>query len=428
MLKEFYTDNYKGFKNQFITFKRGNFFVGENSSGKSSIINLIDVIMKTDEIDFANTDWYDTVFVDLKTKNSKRQHIHIGFSDDVEETIFDNIENETEDVKFKTFQTTYYFYYKIAKSSDGYPTIKKGLMFNARTKNLVGFNYDKKEIKYISGKRENIKSFTNFIEKVNYYKFKKYKESVSHNRKIPLHYLFTTATERNQQENIFSFGGNTKTKMFSPIRSLPKAIYNKTRENEYSSSGEHIPNTLASRILNNEKLLELINSFGKESGLFDKLEINYLTKGRHSQFTIQVHRGGTITRIDQVGTGVGQVLPIICEVVNNRGDALFLFKQPELHLHPKAQSSLGKFLFNLNENRSRYSFIAETHSEYLINSYRREVGRNKRNDTVIQFFSEENKTKVIYSIEIDENGRYKGEGLNLFRKFYLDESMKNLDL
>ena len=39
-----YIDNYKGFVNTFIDFKRVNFFVGDNSTGKTSIMQLLGIL------------------------------------------------------------------------------------------------------------------------------------------------------------------------------------------------------------------------------------------------------------------------------------------------------------------------------------------------------------------------------------------------
>lgn len=41
---ELYIDNYKGFSDTLITFDDVNFFVGENSTGKTAVLNLLEVI------------------------------------------------------------------------------------------------------------------------------------------------------------------------------------------------------------------------------------------------------------------------------------------------------------------------------------------------------------------------------------------------
>jgi predicted ATP-dependent endonuclease of OLD family len=423
MLNEIYVDNYKGFSNQYVNLERANFFVGENSSGKSSIINLIDVVLNMDYINFNNTPWYDTLFDDLKTKRSKKRFVNVGFSDTIKESIFDGND------KWETKLTKMFFYFRVGCSHDGFPLISKGLLFNARTSVILGFSFDKNGAKTFAQKNQSFHSLGGFIAKVEILRFRKEPENLIFFQNKTLSNIFLKVADANGELRSFSgFRGNTSAKRFSPIRSLPKAIYNKTREHTFSSFGEHIPNTLASFGQKNSKFSSVVNKFGLTSGLFDKIGIKYLSKGITSQFTIQVFRGNTETRIDQVGTGVGQVLPIICETLNVQIDTIFLFQQPELHLHPKAQSALGEFLFEIKEKEKNYSFIAETHSEYLIDSFRRETGKKKRQDALILFFSEEDNLKKIEEIRIDKEGKYYGEGLSKFRKFYLDESIRNLNL
>lgn len=70
-----------------------------------------------------------------------------------------------------------------------------------------------------------------------------------------------------------------------------------------------------------------------------------------------------------VGVGVSQALPIIVLGLISEPGTLLLFEQPELHLHPDVQASLGDFFLALA--RSGRQLMIETHSEYLINRLRR---------------------------------------------------------
>lgn len=70
-----------------------------------------------------------------------------------------------------------------------------------------------------------------------------------------------------------------------------------------------------------------------------------------------------------VGVGVSQALPLVVLGLISPPGALLLFEQPELHLHPDVQATLGDFFLALA--RSGRQLIVETHSEYLINRLRR---------------------------------------------------------
>ncbi len=66
---------------------------------------------------------------------------------------------------------------------------------------------------------------------------------------------------------------------------------------------------------------------------------------------------------EEVGSGLGYVLPVLCSVANPRG--LVLIQQPELHLHPALQAAMGDVL--IDASRHSYStMIVETHSEHLL--------------------------------------------------------------
>lgn len=72
-----------------------------------------------------------------------------------------------------------------------------------------------------------------------------------------------------------------------------------------------------------------------------------------------------------VGFGVTQLIPMVCEVERNRlANGLLIIEQPELHLHPAWQQALLTELFLYvppgQDPAARSRVIAETHSEHLI--------------------------------------------------------------
>lgn len=73
---------------------------------------------------------------------------------------------------------------------------------------------------------------------------------------------------------------------------------------------------------------------------------------------------GRKLKFDEVGSGIGYVLPVLMESLNhsNMGKVVFL-QQPELHLHPALQASLTDVLVEASANKR---IVAETHSEHMI--------------------------------------------------------------
>lgn len=73
---------------------------------------------------------------------------------------------------------------------------------------------------------------------------------------------------------------------------------------------------------------------------------------------------GRKLKFDEVGSGIGYVLPVLMESLrpSNKGKVVFL-QQPELHLHPALQASLTDVVIEASTNKR---IVAETHSEHMI--------------------------------------------------------------
>lgn len=67
---------------------------------------------------------------------------------------------------------------------------------------------------------------------------------------------------------------------------------------------------------------------------------------------------------DEVGSGIGYVMPVLIESFrfSNANKVVFL-QQPELHLHPALQANLTDVLIEASANKR---IVAETHSEHMI--------------------------------------------------------------
>ncbi|WP_374453344.1 DUF3696 domain-containing protein [Phenylobacterium sp.] len=79
--------------------------------------------------------------------------------------------------------------------------------------------------------------------------------------------------------------------------------------------------------------------------------------------------------LTNVGVGVSQVLPIVVSSLLAPVTSLLIFEQPELHLHPRVQARLADFF--LAVAMSGRQCILETHSEYLIERFRRRIAESE---------------------------------------------------
>ncbi len=86
------------------------------------------------------------------------------------------------------------------------------------------------------------------------------------------------------------------------------------------------------------------------------------------------------------GFGLTQILPILVAALSGPAGRLLLIENPEVHLHPAGQASLGGFLADVAG--AGIQVIVETHSDHVLNGVRRAVKENRlRPDHVaIHFF------------------------------------------
>ena len=125
-------------------------------------------------------------------------------------------------------------------------------------------------------------------------------------------------------------------------------------------------------------------------------------------------------KLNQVGFGISQLLPIITLILTSRKGNILLIENPEIHMHPKLQSDLVElFLFAVANGRK---LVIETHSEHIINRLRLEIKRKKVDIDKISIYYYEKEQGVIRgeNIEIDQNGKISNWPKHFFDQNYHD--------
>lgn len=124
---------------------------------------------------------------------------------------------------------------------------------------------------------------------------------------------------------------------------------------------------------------------------------------------VQLEKSGRMRSLMDLGSGTSQVLPVVFEIVV-RNNTLILLEQPELHLHPAAQSAMGSVLKSAIEQGNQ--LIVETHSANIIERLRRLIreGELDKNYVNIIYVGSNNKNETFcQNIGFDENGEFTEE-------------------
>ena len=224
----------------------------------------------------------------------------------------------------------------------------------------------------------------------------------------------------------------------APVRSRPLRTYESITSTP-DPEGEYIPPYLANISSGDsaswESLKSALEAFGRLAGLFNEIDVKLLSKADGGPFALQLRKFGRRLKgprrnLADLGYGVSQVLPIITELLKPNSQPMYLLQQPEVHLHPSAQASLGTLLCSVAAQGSAQLFI-ETHSDHLLNRIRMDVrdGRTElRPDEVSILYFEPNNLDVrIHSLRIDGEGNVL-HAPKSYRRFFLQETQRSLGL
>ncbi|MCH9758582.1 MAG: AAA family ATPase [Proteobacteria bacterium] len=210
----------------------------------------------------------------------------------------------------------------------------------------------------------------------------------------------------------------------APIRSKPKRTYNPLNEG-YKLAGEDIPIYLMRIKLSTrkeeKKIRTALKEFGKVSGLFDKIEVKSFSKKINEPFQLQVTLHGKNVNLLDTGYGISQILPILVKIFSNEAPSTMLLQQPEIHLHPRGQAELSSLLISAVAEKKQ-QFIIETHSDYMIDRARIEIrkGKIKPEDVSLVYFEIKNKQAITYNIGLDAQGNLTNVPKG-YRKFFVRE-------
>jgi predicted ATPase len=129
------------------------------------------------------------------------------------------------------------------------------------------------------------------------------------------------------------------------------------------------------------------------------------------------HNGRPV-RPYHMGSGVSFAIGVIVTCLFAEPGDIIVIENPEIHLHPRAQSELTEFLCCVAN--AGIQIILETHSDHVFNGIRKAIVKKeiKNTDTVIHFFQlNDRELSNNTLVELNEQGRVLTHPKGLFDQF-----------
>jgi hypothetical protein len=222
----------------------------------------------------------------------------------------------------------------------------------------------------------------------------------------------------------------------APIRTPPRKTYDEPHTG-FSPEGQHTPYVIR-KMLSSEKDARRFKAFieriGHESGLFERIDLKYFGSKADSSspFEVDAYLHNKALSLGWVGYGVSQSLPVLVEILHRPSESWFAIQQPEVHLHPRAQASLGDAFFEMALSDKK-KFLIETHSDFTIDRFRLNYRKKRSRKEAaglpsgqILFFERTGGNNKVTSIPIDRHGNMSSDQPEAYRDFFIREQISLL--
>jgi predicted ATPase len=419
--------NYRGFTKTLVPLEKANFLVGENSTGKSSFLQLLQLVSRPNF-------WFFPRFT------LADEDVFGGYADIVSawaknKSFFDVGVVNTKRNKAGQTDIEYSVHRFVEKGAN--PALGWHLQVDASKQTLVRFSargtqYSVLDCNCTFGSEQAaLASFLSSMDRLaDPAKLKPLPKTLPPNPPLALVISLLRAIERGAEVPKNEFKAEVPMMMnlswIAPIRNRPQRIYDGLTR-AYSAEGAHSPFVLRKQ-LKSKRFATQLAAFGVASGLFETVATHTFGKGQQNPFEVLIRFKGADLNINNVGYGVSQALPLVIEFLARAKDHAFAVQQPEVHLHPKAQAALGALVFEVAVERG-HTFLIETHSDYLIDRYRLTMSKSLNPPTAqVLFFERTDIGNTVSPIRILPTGRYQEEQPPSFRSFFLHEEMSLLSL
>ena len=213
-------------------------------------------------------------------------------------------------------------------------------------------------------------------------------------------------------------------KYLGPLRDYPKRQYpwSGAEPADMGQRGERVVEALLAakekgaylsrgRGSKKETLEERVATWLKELRLISGFSVEPVAKeGGGNIYRVKVRRnpGSPDVLITDVGFGVSQILPAIVLCYYAPAGSIIILEQPEIHLHPAVQAGLADVFIDAVKTRN-IQIIFESHSEHLLRRLQRRIAEKAITpDTMALYFCESsNGASSLKALDVDLFGTIK---------------------
>lgn len=160
----------------------------------------------------------------------------------------------------------------------------------------------------------------------------------------------------------------------------------------------------------------------KNMGLIEDFSVKPISEQRQ-EYEVKLRTKGSRDFVDMpdVGFGISQVFPVLVQIFYAPPGSIIIMEQPEIHLHPSAQSALADVMIDAINAREdgedrNIQLIIETHSEHFLRRLQRRIAENAiPQDKVSAYFADITKTPArLEPLELDLFGNISNWPENFF--------------
>ncbi|MCO6453923.1 MAG: DUF3696 domain-containing protein [Pirellulaceae bacterium] len=152
-----------------------------------------------------------------------------------------------------------------------------------------------------------------------------------------------------------------------------------------------------------QTLEERIAHWLKELGLISSFTVKAIAKGSNL-YEVRVKKSPNSSEvlITDVGFGVSQVLPVLVLCYYVPKGSTILLEQPEIHLHPSVQSGLADVLIDAARHRN-LQIVLESHSEHLLRRLQRRIAEQvlQPEDVALYFCDVAQDSSALSNLRVD---------------------------